>query len=879
MGHFVFVRRGWRVTVLVALGLGAFLLQAASAGASVRPGPRALSKGLRSGTELVWDGTLGHGQYGPSGFLPTAPFDPLKGYPTSNPTTGFSPTQEYFAGVIVGTPTDGSPQVSLYCIDISTDTFPGFGYVLGTWSEANVPNVGYVARILNEYYPKVSSEPATLADTGTATDEDQRGAAVQEAIWFFSDGFVLNTSDPLHATVAAIANKIIAEGPLVEPPPPSLAITPPSLSGPAGSVVGPFTVTTSSLSRRRHRRVRGAPDATVTATGGTMYSNAAGTALLGNGSTATVPDGQKIWLRSADGSSSAVLEATATSTVPSGNVYLYDGNTGAAAGQKLILSQPATLTTTVRATAQFLPAGSLVVTKTISGPAAGSQGRVVIGVVCDDGVTRPDLVIDAGTHAGDTSRTYNDIPEGTSCTVTETSNGSTSAVDVVVTGDGQTVTIPSGGTKTVHITDTSDFSPGSLLVRKTIAGPAAGQQGAITIHTVCDGKALTPDFVIPAGTATGDYTKQYDQIAAGATCTVTETADGHTSAVSVVVVGSGQKVSVPAGDIVEADISDTYGLVPGQLEVTKTITGAQAGQQGPVVIHTACTPAANTPDFAIPAGATGVQAQIYSGISAGASCVVTETANGQTSAVTVAVKGSPQTATIPAGGAAAASITDSYGAAPGSLLVTKTIAGPVAGHQGPVTIHVVCNGIAQAPDFVIPGGSRAGSVSHSFDGIPAGSVCTVTETADGSTATVTATVVGNGQNVTVPAGKVVVANLTDTYEATTGFLRVTKTITGRAAGHRGRIAILVACGGPLEAFAFRIAPRAHAGSVSRWFAGLPAGSRCTVVEVAVGRTSKVAVVAIGRRQKVTVRANRRATVHLTDRFSRIIRVPIPRVTG
>ena len=45
-------------------------------------------------------------------------------------------------------------------------------------------------------------------------------------------------------------------------------------------------------------------------------------------------------------------------------------------------------------------------------------------------------------------------------------------------------------------------------------------------------------------------------------------------------------MSVPAGDIVEADVSDTYGLVPGQLEVTKTIAGPLAGHQGTVVIDT-----------------------------------------------------------------------------------------------------------------------------------------------------------------------------------------------------------------------------------------------------------------------------------------------------
>jgi hypothetical protein len=93
---------------------------------------------------------------------------------------------------------------------------------------------------------------------------------------------------------------------------------------------------------------------------------------------------------------------------------------------------------------------------------------------------------------------------------------------VVVVGDGQQATIESGKTETVEITDTYSFV-GSLLVRKTIAGPAAGQQGPITIHSECDGTALTPDFVI------------------------TEKADTHTSTVSVVVTGSGQTVTVSPG--------------------------------------------------------------------------------------------------------------------------------------------------------------------------------------------------------------------------------------------------------------------------------------------------------------------------------------------
>ena len=1025
---------------------------------------------------------------GVTGFIANSsnPFDPATDpYPMCGTScSGFTGKNEGFAGVIHGMPTGGGATLNLYCIDINTDTTVGIGYELGSWDAGGVsPRVGYVARLLNEYYPH-TDEPAAL------TDLNQRAAAVQAAIWFFSDRYVLSTSDPLRNAVVAIVNKVKAEGPLIQPPPPSLTITPPSVSGPAGSAVGPFTVSTST---GRRRRPRATGEATVTATGGSMFSDAAGTVPIANG--ATVSSGQRIWMRSSGGASSAVLQAKATATVPSGNVYLYDGNkAGVNDAQRLILAENATLTTTVQATAQFLPPGSLVVRKTIAGPAAGSQGRVVIHVGCTDGKDRSDLVIDAGTAAGTTSRTYDDIPAGTMCTVIETSDGSTTATKVVVTGDGQQVTIPSGGSKTVEVTDTYQFAPGSLIVTKTIAGPAAGQQeeirihtecggkvltpdfvigagatagerfkryddipapttckvtetadgstsavsvvvegsgqavdvgageivdadisdtyglvpgqlevtktiagpaagsqgqvvihtvcngaalpdfviaagtaagnqsqiysnipapadcvvtettdgqtstvsvvvtgspqtpatipgggagaahisdtysftfgsllvrktitgpgageqGAITIHTECNGTALTPDFVIDPRTPAGDQFKRYDDIPAGTDCTVMETADGHTSAVSVVVEGSGQTVPVPAGGVVEADISDTYGLRPGQLEVTKTIAGPLAGQQGKVIVHTVCDGAILTPDFVVPAGTPASdQSHIYSGIHTPASCVVTETATGHTATVPVVVSGSPHTSTIPPGAAGAAHITDSYGPAPapipgalpGSLLVTKIIAGPRAGHQGRVTIHVACNGTAVLPNFVIRAGRRKGTVSHSFDGIPAGSVCTVAETRDGATAKVSATVSGNDQMVTIPAGKVVPVSLIDVYQGTPGFLRVTKRIAGRAARLHGRIAILVACGGPVYDFVFRIHARTHTGSVSRWFAGLPARSRCTVTEVAAGRTGKVAVVAIGKRQRVTIRANRRATVRVTDTFRRAVKLPLPRVTG
>ena len=168
--------------------------------------------------------------------------------------------------------------------------------------------------------------------------------------------------------------------------------------------------------------------------------------------------------------------------------------------------------------------------------------------------------------------------------------------------------------------------------------------------------------------------------------------------------------------------------------------------------------------------------------------------------------------------------------------MTKTIAGAEAGHQGPITIHVVCNGTPLTPDWVIPGGTPAGTLTHSFDNLPAGTVCSVSETADGATSTVTVTVTGNNQKVSVPAGKVAVVEVIDVYEPTPGSLHVSKTIAGPSAGLQGQIAVLVSCGGPVYDFAFVIPAGAAAGTVSRFFNELPAGAGCTVTETEDGHT-------------------------------------------
>jgi hypothetical protein len=137
-------RRGLRVLVLLGVALGALLLQVAPAGAVFRGRPPAPpAGGSNSNTELVLSDT-GPGT-GVIGFIadPSSTFDPVvDGYPASDPTTGFSPKDEGFAGVIFAHPPGGGGEDSLYCIDINTNTYIGFGYTLGTWDAAKSPTSG-----------------------------------------------------------------------------------------------------------------------------------------------------------------------------------------------------------------------------------------------------------------------------------------------------------------------------------------------------------------------------------------------------------------------------------------------------------------------------------------------------------------------------------------------------------------------------------------------------------------------------------------------------------------------------------------------------------------------------------------------------------------
>ena len=268
-------------------------------------------------TEVTMSGTGPGGAV--TGFIGPlgTPSNPAVPYPTAIPA-GFTALNEGFAGIIHAVGPGGTPQLQMYCIDIRTLTSGGFGYNLGTWSEANVTNVGFVARVLNDYFPHTPAQPAAAATNAT------KAAAVQAAIWYFADNYVLDLNDPLRPITESIVNTVRIAGPLPEPTPPPLNITPPSLTVDAGTDAGPFTIDT------------GPTGAKIAATGATMVASDGITIIL-NG--ATVPDNTQIFLRSTTPGAATVTVA-AVEDVAHSHVYLYSGNiTGQPAGQKLILAE------------------------------------------------------------------------------------------------------------------------------------------------------------------------------------------------------------------------------------------------------------------------------------------------------------------------------------------------------------------------------------------------------------------------------------------------------------------------------------------------------------------------------------------------------------
>ncbi|MGN6239474.1 MAG: DUF5979 domain-containing protein [Cellulosimicrobium cellulans] len=560
-------RRARLVAWLAACSLLIALAVATSPPARAMPNPDGGAAGPRGIFTELSITALGAGQ-SLLGFTAPDGFDPLAGYPADVPA-GSTADDASFAGTIQVTDTVTGQTAFTYCIDLLTDTEVGVNYELGTWDEANVPNLGYVGYILDNYYP-ITGEPSA------APSANARAAAVQAAIWFFSDDYVLAPTDPARPFVAQIVADALANGPSPEPVPPTLEVTPELLAAPSsGEIVGPFTVESDGPALLHFYGIE-------------VFSDPEGTNALADG--ATVEPGATLWARIASPTAPHALVLERQAAVLESTVYLYDGtNAGRESAQKLILAQPATLTRRAGAVLVPFDAGSLEVTKVVTGDGAGLQSDVVLDVVC----TSPDgqdsvehtLTIPAGAAAGEHPQTISGLPAEWSCVVTETDDGDNGSV--VVTSSStvpETVVIGNGDTVGVTVTNTYDVATGGLRISKAVTGPAAGGQGPITLALTCDDPegAFDQQVELPGGLAGGDHVAlEIDGIPTGTTCTVAETAGGATeSTLLTATTVAPERVTIVEDETAELVVTNSYDAAPTP-SPTPTPAPTQPDEPGP----------------------------------------------------------------------------------------------------------------------------------------------------------------------------------------------------------------------------------------------------------------------------------------------------------
>ncbi|MFJ3490661.1 thioester domain-containing protein [Leifsonia aquatica] len=472
----------------------------------------------------------------------TTPYPGAPGVPVSNQTTAQAVLRDITDQV-------GPIQGLAYCIDLNTDTTVGVNYRLGPWTDANVPNLTYVNYILTHYFPNVPSAPA-----GTAI---QKVEAVQAAIWYFTDHFVLAASDPVRAATEAIVLDAQNNAGGIAPPLPTLTISPSTAQVPTtGDIVGPFTVGGT------------APSGTLQALGVQVFADAAGTQPLADG--ATVAQGSQLWMKYLSTTTPQGFRLTAIQSVVQGNVFLYDGsNAGRSAAQKLILAQPTDLPIRAGVTATPYDASSIQITKAISGAGAGLQGDITITATCTDGTATNvyTTTLAAGAGAGSHAMpVISPIPVEWTCTLVETGTGANASV--VLTSSSITPdTVAIDSPDPIQVAAADEYDPaaplvGSLQITKSIAGGGAGLQGPITITATCvDGTETTVYTTsLPANAASGAHLMPLIAgIVAGSTCTLAETRTGASlSATLVSSVITPPTVTIGAGLTATADASNVY---------------------------------------------------------------------------------------------------------------------------------------------------------------------------------------------------------------------------------------------------------------------------------------------------------------------------------
>ena len=182
---------------------------------------------------------------------------------------GHKPDEGATHTALLALKTDKGETLKTYCVDFNTHTYKDANYTEVPWASHDAKdstfqkNATKINWLLQNSYPMIDPDDLQAAVkkaipeakfTHTLTDAEAI-AATQAAAWFYSDGKVLDknkptehgdeTKDNVLSVFGYLTSEKINKG-LGEQPKPELTLDPKSLAGKPGTLIGPFTVSTSA---------------------------------------------------------------------------------------------------------------------------------------------------------------------------------------------------------------------------------------------------------------------------------------------------------------------------------------------------------------------------------------------------------------------------------------------------------------------------------------------------------------------------------------------------------------------------------------------------------------------------------------------------------
>ena len=307
--------------------------------------------------------------------------------------------------------------------------------------------------------------------------------------------------------------------------------------------------------------------------------------------------------------------------------------------------------------------GRLTVAKAVAGGGEAPAESFPMSVTCvRNGATVDGFPREAQIAAG-ASVTFDAIPLGSECTVTETDSKGADSVAY----SQRTVTVASA-TVPVVVTVTNTYEAartGALAITKRVDGDGVAPTGAFPMSVTCgEEDALLPGFpqvleILAGRTAT------IEDIPIGAQCRITETDSKGANRVAY----SAPLVTITdATTPIEVTVTNTYLAPRGALIVTKKVAGDGTAPSGTFPIEVECTHGSTAvAGFPYEAEIAARKSVELDAIPVGATCTITETDSRGASSV----RYSQQTVTIAdATTPVEVTVTNTYTAPPPGLALT-----------------------------------------------------------------------------------------------------------------------------------------------------------------------------------------------------------------